>query len=293
MSSQVGADKALAPSAARSASGRWGRAKRLGMRQVRPEQIARVLAQHARSNVPGNLGVGSPPRRYCGSVRWSKLTLRPSVTVMRIGVALLAAFALLVLPATAIASLADEQQQGQDLIAQLGAGTRTCGDLSAEDFDHIGEYVMYRAAGSTNVHQAINDRMTAMMGEGGETRMHQLLGQRLVGCNTGGRAGTSVPGGMGPGMMGGSGVSGGWGAMMGSGDWSWMMSGAWHMTRQDWQRLEQRLLGADAVATNRGGWGLLAIIGVTLGVVLLVALGVFAVLRRPFRRPRPAAASHQ
>jgi hypothetical protein len=213
---------------------------------------------------------------------------------MRIGAALLAAFGLLVLPATALASLAEEQRQGEDLVAQLQAGTKTCGDLSAEDFDHIGEYVMYRAVGSTSSHQAINDRMTVMMGEQAETRMHQLLGERYAGCNAGGRSGIAGYGGMGPGMVGGPVVSGGWGAMIGSGDWSWMMGGAWQtMTRQDWQRLEQRLLGAKASASSRTGWSPPAVIAVTLGAVLLVALAVFVVVRRPIRRPRRAVASHQ
>lgn len=44
---------------------------------------------------------------------------------------------------------------------------------------------------------------------------------------------------------------GGFGAMM-SGDWSRLRGGAWQtMTRQDWQRLVQRLLGTTA-NSNRG-----------------------------------------
>ena len=111
---------------------------------------------------------------------------------------------------------------------------------------------MFRALGSTTLHQAMNDRMRAMLGEQGETRMHQLLGARYAGCSTrtGGIAG-------GAGMMGGSGMMGGYysnggiGAMMRSSDWNWMMGGAWqHMTRKDWQRRQQQLLGPVA-GTNR------------------------------------------
>ena len=91
---------------------------------------------------------------------------------------------LLFIPAAAGAALVDEQRQGQNLIAQLGAGTKTCSDLSADDLDHIGEYVMFKAPGSTKVHQAMNDRMVQMMGEPAETRMHQLLGARYAGCST-------------------------------------------------------------------------------------------------------------
>lgn len=77
--------------------------------------------------------------------------------------------------------------------------------------------------GSTSLHQAMNDRITLMMGEQGEARTHQLLGQRYTGCS-----GTGATGGydemVGAGMMGGSFGTGGWGAMD-SGDWSWMMGG--------------------------------------------------------------------
>ena len=90
----------------------------------------------------------------------------------------------LLIPAAASASLADEQTQGQNLIAQLQAGTKTCSALSAGDLDHIGEYVMFRALGSTILHQAIDDGMRAMLDEQGETRMHQLLGARYAGCST-------------------------------------------------------------------------------------------------------------
>ena len=210
----------------------------------------------------------------------------PTVKNMRTRITALLLMAFLAIPAAARASLADEQRQGQDLIAQLQAGTKTCGDLSAEDLDHIGEYAMYRALGSTSLHQAMNDRMTAMMGEQAESRMHQLLGHRYSGCHT--SAGAAY-GGMGPGMMGGHAGSDGPGSMMGSGDWSWMMGGAWqNMTRQDWQRLQRRLLGASA---GRGsGWTPVAIVAVTLGGVLLIALAILALIRRPFGRP-PAAAS--
>ena len=102
---------------------------------------------------------------------------------------------------------------------------------------------MFRALGSTSLHQAMNDRMIAMLGEQGESRMHQLLGARYAGCSTSSGAtggyGTMMGGGPGGGgMMGGYyNANGGFGAMMSSGSWSWMTGGAWqHMTRQDWQQ---------------------------------------------------------
>lgn len=210
--------------------------------------------------------------------------MRSRLALMTIGLVLL-------IPAAALASLTDEQRQGQNLIAQLQAGATTCSALSDDDLDHIGEYVMSRALGSTTLHQAINDRMRAMLGAAGEARMHQLLGARYVGCST--RAG-AIAGGVG--MMGGSGMMGGYmsnggiGAMMSSGDWSWMMGGAWqHMTRQDWQRRQQQILGSGAGTTRHNGWSAIAITAACLGGIILVALAILAVIRRPFRRPPTAA----
>lgn len=80
--------------------------------------------------------------------------------------------------------LAGKQQQGQNLIAQLQSGAKTCRDPSADDLDHIGENLMFRALGSTTLHQPMNDRMIAMLGEHGESRMHQLLGAQYAGCTT-------------------------------------------------------------------------------------------------------------
>lgn len=219
---------------------------------------------------------------------------------MRTGITILLLAAFLAVPAAAQASLAGEERQGQDVIAQLRAGGKSCSDLSAEDFDHIGESVMLRALGSTGLHQTMNERMSLMMGAQGELRMHQVLGQRYAGCssNAGGGAGYGGMMGrgmMGPGTMGGYYRSGGWGAMMGSRDWSWMMGGAWqNMSRQDWQRLQQRLLGTSAGSSrDRGGWSPVAIIATTLGAVALVGLAVALAIRRPFRRPPAAAASHR
>jgi len=215
---------------------------------------------------------------------------------MRTGIPLITTIVatLLLISAGAGATLVDEQAQGQNLIAQLHAGTKTCTDLSADDLDHIGEYFMFKALGSSTLHQAINDRMTQMMGERAESRMHQLLGARYAGCSTKGLGiagyGSMMGGG---GMMGRYYNSGGSGAMMSSSDWSWMTGGTWqHMTRQDWQRLQQRMLGTNVSSSRSGdGWSTVAIIATTLGALALVGLAVFIGVRRPFRRPRAAAAS--
>jgi hypothetical protein len=198
---------------------------------------------------------------------------------------------LLLVPAAASAARVDEQREGQDLIAQLQAGTKTCKDLSAEDFDHIGEYVMFRALGSTSPLQATNDRMTLMLGEQAETRTHQLLGARYAGCPTD-ETGIGSGSMMGGGMTGGYYKDGGWGAMMQSSDWSWMMGGSWqHMTRQDWNQLESRLVGTTMMG-NSAGWSAVAIIGITLAGAIVVLLAILVLTHRwPFRRPPAAAPS--
>ena len=126
------------------------------------------------------------------------------------------AFVVLVLlaPAPAFASLADEQSQGRTLVAQLQSGAKSCGDLTTTDFEHVGEYVMGRALGSTSAHEAMNTRMRQYMGQQGEERMHQLMGERFTGCASGGSAV------MGPGMMGGYSGNGG-ASMMSGGHHGW------------------------------------------------------------------------
>jgi hypothetical protein len=199
---------------------------------------------------------------------------------------------LLLIPAVAGAALVDEQRQGQNLIAQLNAGTKACSDLSADDLDHIGEYVMFKALGSSARHQAMNERMTLMMGEQATTRMHQLLGARYAGCSTKERGIAGYRSMMGGGMMNGYHNSGGWGAMMSSSDWSWMMGGTWqHMSHQDWRQLQERLLGTNKT-NNHTGWSAIVILGATLVAAVLVLLAILAITRRwPFRRPPAAAPS--
>ena len=206
---------------------------------------------------------------------------------MRTRILLAVVAALLLLPSAAFASLADEQRQGSELLAQLKSGTKVCSDLSAADFDHIGEYVMGRALGSTSAHRAMNDRMRLMLGDQGEQRMHELMGRRFAGCATRGSAGYGPM--MGGGMMGGSYGSGNFGQMMGTRDWSWMMGGNWrHMSRSDWQDIQRQWMGGGTM--NHHGWSAWAIVAVTLGAVLLVALLVALLVRHPFRSP-PAPAS--
>lgn len=203
---------------------------------------------------------------------------------------LLISLALLIaIPSSASASLADEQHHGQTLAAQVQSGAVSCGDLSHEDFDHIGEYVMGRALGSTTAHAAMNERMRLMIGDQAEGRMHQLMGARFAGCTTA-AAGNGYGTTMGPGTMGDTGRHRGWGAMMRSRDWSWMMDTNWRtMNRHDWQQIQHRWLPASTMPHH--GWSTLGIAAIAIGSALLAAtLAIVVVRRRPVGHPPSASA---
>jgi hypothetical protein len=179
---------------------------------------------------------------------------------------------------SALASLSDEVSAGKTIAARGDAGTATCTNLSTTDFEHLGEYVMERTVGSRSAHQAMNARMDAIMGTENSDRMHQAIGRRYAGCTTTGT---------GAGMMGGTGMmgtTGGWGAMMGP-NYAWMRNGAWqHMTRSDWQRAGNYMMGHGwMMAVGGSGWSTGAVIAVVLGALALGGLAVYALVRRPWR----------
>jgi hypothetical protein len=214
---------------------------------------------------------------------------RRSVAAMTVRVSLifaLVAAVLAVAAAPALASLADEVAAGRQVAQRLQAGATSCNKLSDADFEHLGEYVMERMLGSRAAHRAMNDRMTAMMGDANSERMHELMGRRYAGCATQG-AGVGMTG---PGMMGGgagAASGGGWGAMMASGDFAWMRDGAWrHMSRADWQRVGSSWMGPGMMSRS-DGWSTGAVLAVVLGGLALGGLAMYALLRRPRRRHRP------
>ncbi|MGE5281064.1 MAG: SHOCT domain-containing protein [Chloroflexota bacterium] len=152
--------------------------------------------------------------------------------IRTLGVLLVAA---LVLPAAAWGDLAQEEQQGRRIAESVQSGARECANLSADEFELIGEYAMGRYLEDTAAHEAMNDHMVAVMGEGGERRMHIALGFRDSGCRGGPSGGWIGPmagmmlgrgsGGRayGPGMMGGEFDYGDGPGMMGD---QWSRSGS-------------------------------------------------------------------
>jgi putative membrane protein len=94
---------------------------------------------------------------------------------------------------------AREEAAGQALWVEMQAQEITCSDLSDEDFAALGEYFMGVMLGDS--HEAMNARMTQMMGEEGEEQMHVVLGKRMSGCNPDAESQYGM-GGMMPMMMG-------------------------------------------------------------------------------------------
>lgn len=78
--------------------------------------------------------------------------------------------------------MAQEEQQGGAIAESVRSGERKCSDLSADDFELVGEYAMGRYLGDEASHAAMNRRMTLMMGDAGERRMHTALGHRYTDC---------------------------------------------------------------------------------------------------------------
>ena len=79
-------------------------------------------------------------------------------------------------------NLSQEEARGEAIAESLRAGRTPCGEISAAEFELVGESAMGRYLGSETAHAAMNSRMARMMGQAGERRMHVALGYRYSGC---------------------------------------------------------------------------------------------------------------
>ena len=96
-------------------------------------------------------------------------------------VGVLAAAALAV-PYPAAANVTSEVQRGQQLAMRFAPASSPARRSPTDDFELVGEYAMDRFLGNRATHEAMNQRMVAMMGQAGERRMHIALGYRCIGC---------------------------------------------------------------------------------------------------------------
>ncbi|MBI3619554.1 SHOCT domain-containing protein [Candidatus Roizmanbacteria bacterium] len=75
-----------------------------------------------------------------------------------------------------------EEAEGKAVWEKLQAKKLACKDLSADNFETLGEYFMGTMTGIS--HEAMNGMIIQMMGKKGEEQMHVVMGKRLSGCDT-------------------------------------------------------------------------------------------------------------
>ena len=181
-----------------------------------------------------------------------------------------AALSLLLMTAAtvpAFASEASDQREGQRLLRSIEEGRSECNALANSDFEHIGEYVMGRMAGSTAAHEQMDELMRSMMGARSEEQMHVFMGRRFTGCG-----GSTAPAGFG-GMMGVMGMmGGGLGTAAGGNGFGAMM-------------------GTGGVEDGGDGWSDAAIVMTVLMGVLLALAAAALLAWRPWRASPPQAAA--
>lgn len=78
-------------------------------------------------------------------------------------------------------SVAAEQAQGAEVLAQIQHGKLSPKGLNSEQYQNLGEYLMGRALGSPQLHQRMNALMAEMMGSSASDQMHSYLGKRFLG----------------------------------------------------------------------------------------------------------------
>lgn len=108
----------------------------------------------------------TPPRR----VRLGRL----------IAISLLTAALASLSAAPALASLNEEHQGGQTLSA-VHSGKIKASGLSSAEYEHVGEYLMGQALGSSQLHERMNSLMDNMIGSAASDQMHTYLGERYLG----------------------------------------------------------------------------------------------------------------
>lgn len=105
---------------------------------------------------------------------------RHATAAAKIIVALAAGLLAFSAPA-AVASPASEQQQGAQILSEVHAGKLTAQSLSTTQYEHVGQYLMGRALGSTQTYEAMDSLMDRMMGESASGQMYRYLGERYLG----------------------------------------------------------------------------------------------------------------
>jgi hypothetical protein len=176
-------------------------------------------------------------------------------------------------------SVAAEQAQGAEVLAQIQHGTLSPKSLTSGQYQNLGEYLMGRALGSTQLHQRMETLMDAMMGPGAADQMHVYLGKRSLGVSvTPSSRYAQLYGLMGVMMSGyhGSALAGMMGALLSGQGTSGYTMGPGMMGYG---------YGYTPAASSGGGWPAGAVVAViVLGTLLIVGLAVVALPRVRKRR---------
>jgi hypothetical protein len=198
--------------------------------------------------------------------------------------ALAAALSLAIAAPAAADSVATEQQHGAQVLTQVHQGKLGPTSLTSDQYQNLGEYLMGKALGSTQLHQRMNTLMDQMMGASAADQMHIYLGKRYLGINAtpGNRYGALY------GLMGAM-MSGYRGSSLAA-----MMSAYLSGQGASGYPTSAGMMGyghGNTPAANAGaGWPTGAIIAVTiLGVLLIGGALAFAFPRLRERPDRPAA----
>ena len=171
-------------------------------------------------------------------------------------------------------SVAAEQAQGAQVLSQVQHGTLRPKGLASDQYQNLGEYLMGRALGSTQLHQRMNTLMDEMMGSSASDQMHIYLGKRFLGVTVTASSRYSQLYGLMGVMMGGyhgSALAGMMGAYLnGQGPAGYTMGPG----------MMGYGYGHTPAASSGGGWAAGAVIAVlALGAVLIVGLGALALPR--------------
>ena len=185
-------------------------------------------------------------------------------------------------------SVTTEQEQGAQVLSQVEHGTLSPKSLSTDQYQNLGEYLMGRALGSTQLHQRMNTLMDEMMGPSASDAMHIYLGKRYLGVTVSPSSRyTHLYGLMGVMMSGyrgyrGSALAGMMGAYLNGQGKAGYATGPGMMGNG---------YGYTPTASSGGGWPGGAVgAAVALGAVLIGGLGALALPRvRKRRHSGPAA----
>jgi hypothetical protein len=76
---------------------------------------------------------------------------------------------------------AASEQQGAQVLSEVQAGKLQGTNLTSTQYQHVGQYLMSRALGSTESYEATDSLMDRMMGSSVSDQMYQYMGERYLG----------------------------------------------------------------------------------------------------------------